>query len=203
MFFANCRNFFAPPPSPLFHVKRFPAPAAPRKNRFRQAVCPLLFERRDAAPPRRRGVGRALQKRSFPRFVNAIFYESPRHFRAGEVGRALRERPFPCSANANFYESPRALRTDTAWGAFQKRGMSATFLSGTRGVSVAFTVIEPRSRRFGVFSSFCPCPTCGLPIQRAPALRAIRKTRRSGANTAADCFCRRLCGNVARGARTV
>ena len=50
---------------------------------------------------------------------------------------------------------------------------------------------------FRRFSSFCPCPTCGLPIQRTPALRAIWKTRRSGANTAADCFCRLLRGNVA------
>lgn len=50
--------------------------------------------------------------------------------------------------------NPRRFRAGAAWGTFQKHGISATFLSGTQGVSVAFTVIEPRSRRFGVFLLF-------------------------------------------------
>ena len=46
------------------------------------------------------------------------------------------------------------LRAGAAWGAFQKCGISATFLSGTRGKGVAFAVMESRSRRFGVFLLF-------------------------------------------------
>lgn len=66
---------------------------------------------------------------------------------------ALRKRSFPRFVNANFYKPPGA----PCWrgvGAFQKRGISATFLSGTWGVGVAFAVMESRSRRFGVFLLF-------------------------------------------------
>lgn len=84
-------------PSPLFHVKRFPAPAATKEKQVpTNGVTPPPFLK-GGTPP---------------------------------------------------------LRAGAAWGAFQKCGISATFLSGTRGKGVAFAVMESRSRRFGVFLLF-------------------------------------------------
>lgn len=108
----------------------------------------------------------------------------------------MQKRPFARPANTNFYESP---------GAPCRRGVTRLSKArNIRNVSVRNTgrgrcfcrnrVPLPAFRRF---SSFCPCPTCGLPIQRTPAPRAIGKAKRSGANTATDCFCRLLRGNVA------
>ena len=88
----------------------------------------------------------------FPRSVNANFYEPPALLRR-RGGRALQKRPCARPANANFYKSP-GRSAPARWGAFQKRGISATFLSGTRGEGVAFAVMESRSRRFGVFLLF-------------------------------------------------
>lgn len=149
-------------------MKRFPAPAATKEKQVpTNGVTPPLFLK-EGTPP----------------------------LRAGEVGALCRNALLPAPQTPTFITSSALPR---------RRGVGPlSKVRNIRNVSVRNTgrgrcfcrngVPLPAFRRF---SSFCPCPTCGLPIQRTPAPRAIGKAKRSGAKTAADCFCRLLRGNVA------